>query len=328
MALRTLVEVALLTVGLRVLAGVVLPPEEAPWPAGILGDRPWQDVSVSEAPPSGDWTLLIGGSSAHDGFDTAVLAEHGFAKQTVSGGMATEIAFTLAWTLDRLPAERRPSRVIWAVNLASFVDRVPTGAPHPCAGDVAIGRPSPARLEAMGLCDDTLPVSDGLLRAWVGLDPWYGPRAVTKDAVAVWVRSLWGASPEGLHPYPGEAFERLGARPERVARNVDKWRAMGTFAAEPLDRHHLAALTEVVRTCGDAGVDLVFVSMPEHRIARGAYDPDGRAAFDAALAQTGAEVYDWFDDVEETGFYDQAHLNELGRAQVTAKLADLLGAPG
>ena len=321
---RALVEVGILTVLIRAGVGLVAPPNEAPWPPGVLGDRPWQDASVSESPPTAPWTLLIGGSSAHDGFDTAALSKVGFAKQTVSGGMATEIAFTLAWTLRHLPDEARPERVVWAVNLASFVDRVPSGAPHPCAGDIAIGRPSPASLARMGLCDDRLPLADAALRGLVGLDPWYGPRAVTKDAVAVGIRSAWGRSTRGLFPYPGESFQRVGSRPERVARNVDKWREMGTFASQPLDEHHLAALTEVVTLCDEAGAGLIFVSMPEHSVARAAYDAAGRASFDGALAATGRPIHDWFDAVPDEAFYDQAHLNEVGRALVTARLGALL----
>lgn len=310
----------LLGLALR-LPSAAIGPDDVAWPVGVVDDRSMQDGLRTVSAPEAPWVLVVGGSSAFFAFDREALGVPA-RKQTHDRGFPSDVAHATAWTLRRsLPPDRRPTRVIWGLTLASLVDRQ-DAAIHPCATTVSTSREAPELAAATGLCDD-LAAWGGprarLERAWAGLDPWYARRAATQDLAVSWVRTLFGRptpdpAPDDWHGYDGRD-------PERHARNTAAWERLGVFRADAIAAPHARTVAWLVATCRELGVPLTLVSMPEPSDLRARYAPGAREAFDALLAAQGVDTLDLFAAVPDDGFYDQAHLNGLGRRVATEALA-------
>lgn len=319
-----LVAIAALAAGMRVCARP-LRIDDVQWPSGLVDDRAtlgaaFHTVSV----PAEPWVLVLGGSSAYHGIDPDALGWPS-RKQTHPRGYATDMALTLDWTLRRtLPPEQRPKAVVWAVSAASFVDRR-GGTIHPCATPVATGRRSPALADRLGLCDDTvgqIGLIDRARLAWIDIDPWYGARAATQDLLATNLAARWGRPTPG--PDPEDYGEYVGRNDAKRRALIQAWEDLGVFRSGNLHAPQVQAVKEIARSCDAAGVPLLIVDMPEHSETRAKYTPEARAEFVALLRQPGVAVLDLFEALPDEGFYDQAHANEIGRQEISARIAEAL----
>jgi hypothetical protein len=276
-------------------------PDAVPWPAGIADDRFGSDDLRTVSVPDGPWTLIHGGSSVYFGFDRTQLPFPS-RKQTFERGFPSDVALALAWTLRT--AEPPPSRIVWGVNVAAFVDR-PGDLGDPCLTTVARSRPDPSVLT----CPSGWP------------DPWLDRRATTRDAAATWLRWALGWGPPAPPADPWFGYDRPD--PAILARNVAAWERLGVFGPDALHEPHVAAASHVPRLAGT--VPLTVVVMPEHSEARRRYVPGARARFDAFARTLSADVLDLWEALPDTGFHDQGHPNTAGRARASARLAEHLG---
>jgi hypothetical protein len=295
--------------------------DDVRWPTGIMDDQLYGEHGTVDAPDV-PWVLVVGGSTTYHGFERAGLG-HAH-KLTYPRGFPSDIALALSWTLDHtLPRERWPSRVVWGLSMASVVDRKGE-AIHPCATSIARGRPNPRIVDPYasdGLCADLSSRASLAERVgiWFGaIDPWFARRPTTRDLVVSRLRLAW----DGRLPDPApETFEKAGRDEAAFRRNVAAWEQLGVFGPDPLDPVQARGLAEVTRLCAEAGIPLTVVSMPEPSVVRERYDPAGRAAFDALLHAQTDDVLDLWTAIPDGAFFDQAHVNEEGRALLTSALA-------
>lgn len=318
--LASVVAIAVLVVGFR-LGLRAVDVESLPWPEGVTDERPsgaFRTVSVPEEP----WFLLIGSSGIFHAFDPDQLSAP-VRKQSRPGGYPWDVAYALAWNLRHtLPEDRRPVRILWGVNLASFVDRSAEGT-FPCDGYARTSRPDGALDAVIEPCAPTrraLPRSVRWARRGLGLDPWYGRRRTTQDLVGAWLGTAVLGS---ARPPDPERYDRLGEANLRAAiERMRGWERLGVFEGQvsPAARRATQAVVDLAR---EAHVPLTFVRMPEHGRSRREYAPGVQEAF-VAFLETHGEVVDLFDAIPNTGFLDQAHPNEEGREVASARLDALL----
>jgi hypothetical protein len=306
---------------------VALPLEVLRFPPALVVDRHGQ-IATTRPPAGGPWILVLGGSTAEDGFDLARLGVPARAL-TQGFGYPSDTALRITWVIRHLPPAQRPALVVWGLNRVSFLDRHPAGAGDACDTVVASRMYLRDVADPLGLCPDEGPLPTRIERFVRTRSPWIGARDLVLDRLLVVGRgALFGdEATNKLEPQRFRSdFVNEADRQALRRANVLEWTRFSVFRHGPLDPRQVRALRLVADECVRRDLPLVLVSMPEHSTCRRRYTPEARRQFGDLLASVGMPVLDFYALLPDSDFVDQAHADASGRAITTSALRERIHA--
>jgi len=314
------------TAVVRVAASVV-PLSAVPWPAAIGRDDMVQARYRTVGAPEGRWALVVDGSAADRAFDTETVGMP-CTKQVLAGGVASDVAFIVSWTLRALPPARRPAVVVWGVLPACLSERGEIS--DPLLTEIALARPDATIAARLGAFPPGpyAAATDAAERAVHRIDPWLGPRETVADAAACGLRALLfgGDGIEAAPRWTWRPWEEFDAddRARQRTRMIRQWSARGALGDDPIAPVQAAACEEVIRVCREAGAPLHVIHLAEHSELRAATSAVGRARIVRFFEERGVPSLDLHDRIPDDLFHDAAHVEPAGRVVTTSLLAEYL----
>jgi hypothetical protein len=183
--------------------------------------------------------------------------------------------------------------------------------------------------DALDLCPDEGPLPTRLERFVRTRSPWIGARDLVLDRLLVAGRGLLfgDEATDKVRPqrFRSDFVKEVDRRVLRRA-NILEWTRFGVFRHGPLGPRQVRALRLVADECVRWDLPLELVSMPEHSSCRRRYTPEARRQFDDLLASVGVPVLDFYAQLPDSDFVDQAHADASGRAIATAALDEQIRA--